>query len=283
MHVSRNAAWFCGKPHVRCLSTIAQRGPLVSFFADPQQSKLSDECRMLSGRFFGAHPYLGDVPLLVEESVVARTFTSHEVRPPRLFEHGDVEPPTASVELEMPVSGVTVQGTAFDVNTDIKMAQANREVQDMGRTLDEAGAAASKLLPLERRVWATADEMVTYTLTRCPLLPNTVRDGDGTEWFRTVMPWYAVRLYAPFDIQTRLPFSPRVQVALRAWSMHSRLWWSVWGSAEAYAALNIALVDQPLDLHVIDEWGDTLKLISAYSCVDPTQALDHVYGTKGAL
>jgi hypothetical protein len=254
------------------VDTAAPR--LVSFYADRQQSPLSDECRMLFGRPDGVHPLFGDVPLLVEESFVVRTFSN--VDQPRTVS-GDV-----AIEMEAPMSGVTVIGSAFDAGTDILMAQCNREVLACSSTLRDAGIVPQHEMT-ERRVWATDEEIYAYNLQRCPLLPNTVMRADGTQFYRTLLPWYRTRLFTAFDLQTGLPFSPRVQVALRRWCLASQTWWSVWGSAASYAEAGIKVVDQPIDLHVLDEWGDTHFLVSAYSCINPQDAIDYVFGSKLAL
>lgn len=249
---------------------------LVTYYADPQQCELSDECRMLFGRYDYIHPYMGDVPLLVEESSIVRTPIARDVLMPSEDRWGDLAIPDETPLL----SGVTVDGTAFDAATDILITQANKEVQEATQHLGSAGVAVRQLN--ERRVWATDDEMYAYHLQKCPMVPNTVI-RDGRLYFRTTLPWYCARLYHPFDVHTKQPFSPRVQVALRAWCVVSQTWWSVWGSAEGYAAAGIPLVDQPIDVHVVDEWGDTHVLISAYSCLNPQQAIEHVYGNKLAM
>ncbi|CUG87512.1 Hypothetical protein, putative [Bodo saltans] len=250
---------------------------LVSRYADPQQSHMSDECRMLFGRRDGIHPHIGDVPLLVEESYVTRTFVN--------FERSSLNPVggDVAIEVEAPLSGVTVLGTAFDAGTDILMTQCNREVQMATSTLSDAGVVAAQLAAPQRSVWATDEEIFVYNLSRCPHLPNTVMRADGAQYHRTTLPWFGTRLFTSFDLETRLPFSPRVQVALRRWCLASQTWWSVWGSVEGYAQAGIAVVDQPVDLHVIDEWGDTKYLVSAYSCMNPQEAIDYVYGSKRGL
>lgn len=281
--------------------------PLVSVYADAQQSALSDECRMFAGRRDGViHEWRGDVPLLAEESSIGRTFCDlMELQPQRSSPWDVAENETPSATAGFVDSGISVYASAFDEATDILICRANADAETALRLsagqLDSvvsqepaaaAGASTYGGLPMSsttvyalgRRVWATETELQLYPLAVCDAKPNSVMEQcTGQTLYRTQSMWYCVRLYTAFDIATRQPFSPRVQVAIRRWCMMSRSWWSVWGTVEAFEKAGFSVVPDPLVVSVVDEWGEPWELVSAHACLDAEKVVQSVFSNRQIL
>lgn len=136
-----------------------------------------------------------------------------------------------------------------------------------------------------RRVWATFEEIHVFDLTVSnDAMPNQVTvinsDGDQVVLYRTTLSWTQVRLLTAFDIGTKMPLSPRLQIAIRRWCIMTNTWWSVWGTEAAFAANGIEVLPRPITIRVLDEWGQDWELVSAYSCKHPEEAIRAVFGSR---